>query len=582
MLTSMHMSDQKAIMTHNELPKKRMYRIGYPFPPICKVAESSADPICIALLCIVWILAAVIVNPRGDFPLNDDWAYGPAVRILLEEGDLRFSDWTAPNLIAQVLWGAMFCLPTGFSFTTLRVSTLVLGLIGVVATYGLLRESRAREGLSLFGALVLAFNPIYFSLSFTFMSDVPFVAVAAASSWLYMRGLRRGSQLHIAGGLFLAGAAILIRQVGLALVLAFAPAYLVRYGLSIRRLIGAVVMVAGGIALQNGYEAWLRKSGRLPANFGAQIDILQTQLYHGSPSFFSDAVTITFYSLAYLGVFLFSLLVVTQWPALCRRSPAPLIVLIGIAAIIMAMLLASAKSMPFYHNIIHKGGLGCCEEDPSKAPQFFWSLVTFFSILGAFLLLLGLLRSFVITVLPETNPQDRSLLIFGLLSTATAFAPLPMLGLGFHGFYDRYLIAFLPWLMLVLVANSQALKHSDGSRVAKITGAVTLCLLSMFTIAATHDYLSANRARWVALNRLLNEYRVNPEDIDGGFEFNGFYLYNIPHAHHPEYCCNWFVTRDYLVTYSPKPEYKVLEKIHVPQWLPWRRSEILIQAKVPH
>src|SRR5262249_41975781 len=162
-----------------------------------RIRDRSPDSICMMLLCLIWVLAAIAVNPVGDFPLNDDWAYGSAVRTLLEEGDLRFSDWTATNLIAQVLWGAMFCLPTGFSFTALRVSTLVLGLIGVVATYGLLREARAREGLSLFAALVLAFNPIYFSLSFTFMSDVPFVAIAAASSWLCTIGLRRDSRLQI-------------------------------------------------------------------------------------------------------------------------------------------------------------------------------------------------------------------------------------------------------------------------------------------------------------------------------------------------------------------------------------------------
>src|SRR4051794_6120637 len=161
------------MMIPDEGTKERMDRIGYSLRSICKISDRNSDPTCILLLCLLWVMAAIVVNPLGNFPLNDDWAYGFAVRTLFEEGDLRFSDWTATNLIAQVLWGTLFCLPTGFSFTALRLSTLVLGLIGVVATYGLLREGRAREDLSLFGALVLAFNPIYFSLSFTFMSDVP-------------------------------------------------------------------------------------------------------------------------------------------------------------------------------------------------------------------------------------------------------------------------------------------------------------------------------------------------------------------------------------------------------------------------
>src|SRR5262245_31806689 len=134
-------------------------------------------PIYLLLLVFVWVVVVFVVNPIGDFPLNDDWAYGSAVRTLVEPGDLRLSYWSATNLFVPVVWGALFCSPLGFSFTALRLSSLVLGLVGVLATYGLLREARAPAGLALLGALVLAFSPIYFSLSFTFMSDVPFAAI---------------------------------------------------------------------------------------------------------------------------------------------------------------------------------------------------------------------------------------------------------------------------------------------------------------------------------------------------------------------------------------------------------------------
>ena len=84
------------------------------------------DLACLLLVICFWIAAVIAVNPIGDFPLNDDWAYGGAVRTLIQEGDFRLSGWTATNLLGQVLWGALFCLPLGFSFTALRVSTLVL------------------------------------------------------------------------------------------------------------------------------------------------------------------------------------------------------------------------------------------------------------------------------------------------------------------------------------------------------------------------------------------------------------------------------------------------------------------------
>ncbi len=101
---------------------------------------SWRDVVAILLTCVVWTLLAFVIDPRGDFPLIDDWAYGLPVRALLERGELRLTDWNSPILVAQAAWGALFCLPTGFSFTPLRISTLVAGLIGLIGMYGLIRE----------------------------------------------------------------------------------------------------------------------------------------------------------------------------------------------------------------------------------------------------------------------------------------------------------------------------------------------------------------------------------------------------------------------------------------------------------
>ena len=321
---------------------------SWQFAHSCRaLSDRKADWICALLLVFIWVLAALLVNPVGDFPLNDDWAYGFAVRSLVETGHLRLSGWTATNLIAQVPWGALFCLPFGFSFTALRLSTLVLGLIGVLATYGLLREARASAWLALFGSLVLAFSPIYFALSYTFMTDVPFTAVATASSWLLLRGLRRDSWFEMGGGLILAAVAILIRQVGLAIPIAFAASYLVKYGFSTRRLTEAMFPVVTGFALQVAYEGWLRWSDRLPANFGKPIDTIRVQLiqlHQGWPSTLGDATRITSSSLVYLGFFLFPFLVAVYQSASPRRALTVLFALNGTAAATTAILTVYGKA----------------------------------------------------------------------------------------------------------------------------------------------------------------------------------------------------------------------------------------------
>jgi hypothetical protein len=549
--------------------------MAFIFRQFQQLNDYKADWICIACLSLAWISAIILVNPAGDFPLADDWAYGAAVRTLVDERDLHLSDWTATNLVAQVFWGALFCLPTGFSFAALRISTLTLGLVGVLATYGLLREVGVSPWLALFGSLVLGFSPIYFCLSFTFMTDVPFVAVATASSWLLLRGLGRDSGLSIVCGLVLAGVAILIRQVGLAIPFAFAPAYIFRYGMSTRRIFNALLPPALGIGLQIGFEAWLRWSDRVPAAFGRQIHTLLTQLQRPWWIMTDDAVAILTFAFVYTGFFLFAFLIALQRILSSRRSAAPFWLFAGISAATTAALAIWGKLMPLHGNILHRGGLGCCDDDSSRGPSSLWILVTFIGVFGAILLAIELGRSMITFFNLRTKGADRHALAFALVAIIFTFAPIPFLGLGYAGFYDRYLLVFLPWLMLVVSLTRYPLRVFQSSLVA---GMVVLVGTSAFSIAATHDYLEASRIRWLAINTLLQD-GVSLEHIDGGFEYGGWYLFNNPAAHHERECCYWVVNNDYIIQDALHKEYSLLAVYPINHWLPWRRDALFVQRR---
>src|ERR1700743_2192812 len=124
----------------------------------------------ICLVVLIWLASLCAVHPLGNFPLNDDWSFGRAVKILIEKHDFRPSGWTAMALVTNVLWGGLFCLPSGFSFTALRISTLVAALAGMLGVYWLLKQSRAPEWLALMAALLLGFNPVYYALGCSFMT----------------------------------------------------------------------------------------------------------------------------------------------------------------------------------------------------------------------------------------------------------------------------------------------------------------------------------------------------------------------------------------------------------------------------
>src|SRR6266516_1094435 len=119
----------------------------------------------------------LVVPPGGDFPIDIDWNYSWVVRSLLDGRPVAASPWTAASLVLQVYWGGLFSAVFGFSQTTLRVSTLVLGAAAVVAIYLLLREIVEREW-ALIGALLLLFNPLFVPLAYSFKTNVPLLAFA--------------------------------------------------------------------------------------------------------------------------------------------------------------------------------------------------------------------------------------------------------------------------------------------------------------------------------------------------------------------------------------------------------------------
>ena len=80
---------------------------------------------------LVWVLTILIVNPLGDFPLNDDWSYAKSVKTLFDTGQLKLYNWGEMTLVAHVYFGFFFTKVFGFSFTVLRFSTSLSGLLSI-------------------------------------------------------------------------------------------------------------------------------------------------------------------------------------------------------------------------------------------------------------------------------------------------------------------------------------------------------------------------------------------------------------------------------------------------------------------
>ena len=170
-----------------------------------------------AILILLYFSAAILVRPFANLPFHDDWTYAWSVEHLLKTGELQILDWSVHYPLAQILWGALFCLPYGFSFSALRVSTVVLAWLGALALYGTLRELGRTRNESLVATLILVANPVFFVLSFSFMTDVPFVSFANIAFFFIVRGLCRKKSFELGLGCVFTVCALFIRQVAVAI-----------------------------------------------------------------------------------------------------------------------------------------------------------------------------------------------------------------------------------------------------------------------------------------------------------------------------------------------------------------------------
>lgn len=551
--------------------------------PGFKGSLRRVDLACLAVLGSVWITMAALANPIGDFPLNDDWVYGLSVKAILEHGGFRLPSPASSNLISQAYWGALFCLPFGFSFTALRVSTLVLGLVGVWATFGILRELGARSRIALFAAALVAGNPLYFALANTFMTDVPFFAVSAASLFFLVRWTFHLNTRDVLLGLLLSMLAILIRQAGIVILLAFAIAYVVKRGPRFRTIAVAIIPLLIGALLHFGFQAWLHQSGRTPAV--GEPPLLATVAGNLNLAFRIPLRLFVFF--AYTAMFSLPILAVASWRTWRRSDTTERRMLLAVfgAALVWSVIgmTAFGRPMPFIDNVLYGFGMGpltltdtyFLNQNFPDVPAWlaaFWYAATFASILG-----IALLACMVAYGLRGArghllvSPSAPAMII--IVCSGVAYMLLGALALQF--FYDRYIL-FLLLTTVIFIGSLAAETPSDGlSKNGSVLLALVLTLQAAFAVVATRDYIEWNRKRWAATSTLIAA-GVPRTSIDGGYEFNGWFGYD-PNYRIKRGKSPWWVTDDeYVIASGPVAGYSVFRAYPFRRLLTGRQSEILV------
>ncbi len=489
----------------------------------------------------------MILNPIREFPLNDDWAYALSVQHFLQTGTFDPGDWPGMTLFLQVLWGALFCKIFGFSFAILRCSVLVLAIAGSWCFFQLSKKLVDDLFWNVLITLTVIFNPLFLSLSFSFMTDVSFLALSVANLYLYYRAFEKGSGKYWWAATFLAMIAILLRQFALMWPLAFAlPWVLRRFGWR------SVVQAASGVLLcwgtLKGYVYYMELHGLLSPTFGNVTALIKGLTFN----FLKYRLRLTGGLILYnTAIFILPVLVL----ALVVRRKLDLLFLLISAIPVVIFGKISWDWLPS-GNVFYNAGLGPLLlpnandhwEPDLMTPQWVFTLP---GLVGAWLFS-------QICLVRLTNVYRK-----GQTWSATKWwkTGLTIAAIGFWFFlliddfqFDRY---FLPLLLVLLLL----LRPSEKvGRIRKLLAIFLLSVMGLFTIAGTNDYLQWNQVRWNALHELMDEQGIAPENIDGGFEFNGWHQTGPRNPYIKGAKSWWFVGEDeYAVSFAPFACHEVIK-----------------------
>ena len=543
----------------------------------------------ITSLVIALATALLVMGPSGNFPLLDDWSFAAAVRGILADGTFRPTDWTAMTLIMHTLWGSAFSLIAGYSFDTLRFSTAVLAFASVALCYLLARELVLPRWLCLLIAAMLASTPFFVVLSVTFMTDIPYLAALLAAALSSACALRHPSWRTFAIAIVFMLTAILIRQLAIALPLAFALVYPIYHRERLRNWLIGCIPLLFAIAAFAAYQLWLGSDGRLPAD-----SRMWTQWFLHS---LTDSSTIAialrniYVALVYLGLFSmpFSMAVIAV--VRCDQRGTLRRTLCGAGLVVGLLTLLTRTrggawlvTMPTADNILVPSGLGTPLlrdqyllrlDNITPLPDAFWLLVTALGLIGA-TLLLALLTTTAIVLIKRWRQRQvthRDAAAALLLVTVGGYLFPVML----TAFFDRYLLPALP----MLAAGIAAVLLSPNAALPAVRwryASVALLIgFAAFSIAGTHDYLAWNRLRWQMLNDLMQRRHLTPAHIDGGSEFNG--LLNYRKGYVPvEGKSSWWVDGDdWMIGFGAVPGFDIVERRSYRHWLPAKGELVVLQ-----
>ncbi len=505
-------------------------------------------------LFLSWLLSYLFLWPVGDFACIDSIFYAYPIQSLLEEGRFLLPHLTSANVFVQVSLGYFFCKLTGsFSFDVLRVITVVTAFLGSWAFYLLVRPYVRTNRLLLISLALVIFHPLYFFLSFTFMTDVYFCVGSLWSIWALNKYLEKEKKVFFLWFLIIASINFMNRQVGLFL---FPAAFLLFLWEKKYQPLPLVLLLLFPIGLYFLSEQLIKPSLGVAEYYHNTTAILKDKFLSPEWQDIRSFGKRSMASVLYLGFFLipFAVLVAPKvWKDLSVKKK-----LIFLAVALGGTWLGTFGEVfnPDRGNMFFNLGIGPqLMKDIFIEKQFSDTLYlgAWFEYPAIFLALLSAGTLFLFFWKKRRQPFWKKPLVAYLLIFNAILIPFSFL---FHSFFDRYLLFPIISLMLLFWVAFDGENSGIGKNPALI---LTLILSIGFSLLATKDYFSWRKAQTKAFT-YLSEQKIPIRQIDAGYEINIQYNARLDYETLPGKSW-WFVDEDdYCLSFGPIQGYEVIHR----------------------
>ncbi len=499
----------------------------------------------LVLLATLFLVQFLVISPFGEFPLNDDWVHVEMAQHWAESGSFRLNPYTGPLLYAQLVYGAGLIKVFGFSFTLLRFSTLALMAGLVFGIFFLLKKYTKNESLAFFATLVLWLNPIIYSMSFTFMSDVPALAFLFLGIAAFYHGSEKNRVAWFWVGAISTVIGFFIRQTTILLLPAMGLMTLVRAPQ--RKIKYWTAIIIPGLVAVAIYH-WLKTHNLL----GEGVTYHEIE---SKKELIKHAIWWTIYTALYVGLFLLPLTT-----SLIKKTSVWLYTIFGTfgLGLVSWMYYHKKELFPYVLNTINQQGLGPMTDTlvgkyVPLFPTWVWLLTSAAAGIGLGFLFVSLWQ--VIKNKSFYTSTHAFFLIFALIFTGPILI--------FTGF-DRYFIALVLAGVLLLALENPRVKIQWASW-------ILLGIMAFYTLSQTQFYMNWNRVRAELVQTAINKYGAQIDTLDSGYEWTGYHDYwlaaQIPKVYRWPAGSPWWIrflminiNRDQVISASAEAGYSIIEE----------------------